>query len=102
MLNTRTVCIDLWIAYQSALLTGPLSLLRIVAALLQFPSQLCTLLTLLLVISCLYMAYVMPHSHRVDYSLTMSITAGEHISMQQRMDSCASNSHGLGQWPTNG
>ncbi|KAI0732386.1 hypothetical protein C8Q72DRAFT_818561 [Fomitopsis betulina] len=44
-------------AYQSALLTGPLLLLRIIAALIQFPSVLCTLLTVLLVMSCLYMAW---------------------------------------------
>jgi len=44
-------------AYQSALLTGPLLLLRIIAALLQLPSILCTVLTLLLVVSCLYMIW---------------------------------------------
>ncbi|KAH9835564.1 uncharacterized protein C8Q71DRAFT_762595 [Rhodofomes roseus] len=44
-------------AYQSALLTGPLLLLRIIAALLQFPALICTFFTLLLVVSCLYMIW---------------------------------------------
>ena len=56
------------IAYQSALLTGPLLLLRIIAALLQFPSVLCTFFTLLLVVSCLYMAYVLHCCHHMHHS----------------------------------
>ncbi|KAI0651848.1 hypothetical protein C8Q79DRAFT_61594 [Trametes meyenii] len=44
-------------AYQSALLTTPLVVLRILASLLQFPSFLRTALTLLLVIPSLYMAW---------------------------------------------
>ncbi|CDO71558.1 hypothetical protein BN946_scf184911.g28 [Trametes cinnabarina] len=44
-------------AYQSALLTTPLVVLRILASLLQFPPFLRTLLTLLLVIPSLYMAW---------------------------------------------
>ncbi|KAJ8463380.1 hypothetical protein ONZ51_g10289 [Trametes cubensis] len=44
-------------AYQSALLTTPLVILRILASLLQFPPFLRTLLTLLLVIPSLYMAW---------------------------------------------
>ena len=56
-------CVSPRIAYQSALLTGPLLLLRIIAALLQFPSVLCTFLTLVLVTSCLYMVYVHHNRH---------------------------------------
>ncbi|KZT74633.1 hypothetical protein DAEQUDRAFT_119 [Daedalea quercina L-15889] len=44
-------------AYQSALLTGPLLLLRISASLLQFPSILCTLFTIVLMALCLYMMW---------------------------------------------
>ncbi|KAI0669906.1 hypothetical protein C8Q78DRAFT_153368 [Trametes maxima] len=44
-------------AYQSALLTTPLVVLRILASLLQFPSFLRTAVTLLLVIPSLYMAW---------------------------------------------
>ncbi|KAI8995623.1 hypothetical protein BD414DRAFT_247234 [Trametes punicea] len=44
-------------AYQSALLTTPLVILRILASLLQFPPFLRTVLTLLLVIPSLYMAW---------------------------------------------
>lgn len=49
---------ELHIAYQSALLSTPLLLLRILASLLQLPSLLRTLLTLLLVSSISFMAYV--------------------------------------------
>lgn len=48
----------LHIAYQSALLTTPLILLRIFASLLQVPSILRTVLTLLLFSSICFMAYV--------------------------------------------
>ncbi|GBE78202.1 hypothetical protein SCP_0110850 [Sparassis crispa] len=44
-------------AYQSALLATPLVLLRIFASLLQFPSFLRTLLTLLIVLPLLYMTW---------------------------------------------
>ncbi|KAI0361633.1 hypothetical protein OH77DRAFT_448011 [Trametes cingulata] len=44
-------------AYQSALLTTPLVILRILASLLQFPPFLRTVFTLLLVIPSLYMAW---------------------------------------------
>ncbi|CCM01979.1 uncharacterized protein FIBRA_04052 [Fibroporia radiculosa] len=44
-------------AYQSALLSTPLVLLRILAALSRFPSLLCTLLTLFIVPCLLYMAW---------------------------------------------
>lgn len=46
------------VAYQSALLTTPLALLRILASILQFPSFLRITLTMLLIIPPLYMAYV--------------------------------------------
>ncbi|OCH96170.1 hypothetical protein OBBRIDRAFT_883423 [Obba rivulosa] len=44
-------------AYQSALLSTPLVLLRILASLLQFPPFLRTILTLLIIIPLLYMAW---------------------------------------------
>ncbi|EIW64677.1 uncharacterized protein TRAVEDRAFT_110103, partial [Trametes versicolor FP-101664 SS1] len=44
-------------AYQSALLTTPLAILRILASLLLFPSFLRIVLTLLLIIPSLYMAW---------------------------------------------
>ncbi|KAH9849765.1 hypothetical protein C2E23DRAFT_870443 [Lenzites betulinus] len=44
-------------AYQSALLTTPLALLRILASLLQFPAFLRIVLTLLLVLPPLYMSW---------------------------------------------
>ncbi|KAI0778179.1 hypothetical protein BD413DRAFT_464946 [Trametes elegans] len=44
-------------AYQSALLTTPLVILRILASLVQFPPFLRTIITLLLVIPSLYMAW---------------------------------------------
>ncbi|EIM92476.1 uncharacterized protein STEHIDRAFT_89500 [Stereum hirsutum FP-91666 SS1] len=44
-------------AYQSAMLTTPLLLFRIFASIVGFPSFLCTILTLLLVGSALFMAY---------------------------------------------
>ncbi|KAI0724550.1 hypothetical protein C8T65DRAFT_6004 [Cerioporus squamosus] len=44
-------------AYQSALLTTPLVILRILASLLQFPAFLRTVFTLLLIIPSLYMAW---------------------------------------------
>jgi len=44
-------------AYQSALLSTPLVLLRIAATLLQFPSFLRTFLTLVMIISLLYMTW---------------------------------------------
>jgi hypothetical protein len=47
-----------YIAYQSALLSTPLLLLRILASLVQLPSLLRTLLTLLLISSISFMAYV--------------------------------------------
>lgn len=47
-------------AYQSAMLTTPLLLFRIFASIVGFPSFLCTILTLLLVGSALFMAYVSP------------------------------------------
>ena len=46
------------LAYQSALLTGPLLLVRMLVSLLQFPQFLRTLFTFILVIPSLYMAYV--------------------------------------------
>ena len=54
----RPVIIDPFPAYQSALLVIPLILLRVLAALAQFPSWLQTLCTLLLVVPMLFMAYV--------------------------------------------
>lgn len=85
--NASLVLIALRTAYQSALLTGPLLLLRIIAALLQFPSVLCTFLTLLLVVSCLYMAYVFHlHNHFNNLIPLLSVLAGGRISTQQRMD----------------
>lgn len=47
---------DFTIAYQSALLTTPLAILRILASLLLFPLFLRIVLTLLLIIPSLYMA----------------------------------------------
>ena len=47
---------DYFPAYQSALLTTPLLLLRIFVALLRFPAVLQTLFTLLLVVPSLYMS----------------------------------------------
>ncbi|KAI0932214.1 hypothetical protein AcW1_000604 [Taiwanofungus camphoratus] len=44
-------------AYQSALLSTPLVALRILASLLQFPSFLCTILTLTLILPLLYMTW---------------------------------------------
>ncbi|THH16991.1 hypothetical protein EW146_g3731 [Bondarzewia mesenterica] len=48
-------------AYQSALLTTPLLLIRIMASLFGFPSFMCTFFTLLLVFPALFMAY---HAYR--------------------------------------
>lgn len=49
----------LHVAYQSALLTTPLILLRILASILQLPSILRTLLTVLLLSSIAFMSYVL-------------------------------------------
>ena len=46
----------LYTAYQSALLSAPLLLVRILVSLLQFPQFMRTMFTVLTILPCLYMA----------------------------------------------